>query len=248
MNIVISQPMYFPWVGLLEQIKLADIFVFYDDVQFAKGFFNRVQIKTLSGIKWLTVPKKEYHRGQLINEVKLNDGKDWQQQQYDILKQAYSKAPHRDQMLELFKNVLSKPFNSIAELSRLSIIELANYFDLTHDRTFCNSSSLGIPGSSSQRLYDIARHFGADTYITGQGAMNYLDHELFEDAGVSVKYMQYQCIPYPQQHGDFTPYVTALDLIANFGVKGSNVIRSQAINWENHVNDESHQHSSNAKL
>lgn len=246
MNIVISQPMYFPWVGLLEQIKLADIFVFYDDVQFAKGFFNRVQIKTLSGIKWLTVPKKEYHRGQLINEVKLNDGKDWQQQQYDILKQAYSKAPHRDQMLELFKNVLSKPFNSIAELSRLSIIELANYFDLTHTRTFCNSSSLGIPGSSSQRLHDIVRHFGADTYITGQGARNYLDHKLFEDSGVSVKYMQYDCISYPQQHGDFTPYVTALDLIANFGVKGSKVIRSQAINWENYVNDESHQHSSNS--
>ena len=37
MNVVISQSMYFPWVGMLEQIRLADVFVFYDDVQFSKA-------------------------------------------------------------------------------------------------------------------------------------------------------------------------------------------------------------------
>ena len=50
MKVVISQPMLFPWVGMLEQIMLADVFVHYADVQFSKGSFtNRVQIKDSTG-------------------------------------------------------------------------------------------------------------------------------------------------------------------------------------------------------
>ena len=30
-TLVVSQPMYFPWVGMLEQIRLCDTYVFYDD-------------------------------------------------------------------------------------------------------------------------------------------------------------------------------------------------------------------------
>ena len=46
--LVISQPMYFPRVGMLEQIRLADHFVYYDDVQFSRGgFSNRVQLSLI---------------------------------------------------------------------------------------------------------------------------------------------------------------------------------------------------------
>ena len=71
MQIVISQSMLFPWIGLMEQIRLADVFVHYNDVQFSKGsFVNRVQIKTSQGTKWMTVPLENLHLGQRINEVK----------------------------------------------------------------------------------------------------------------------------------------------------------------------------------
>ena len=63
MNLVISQSMYFPWVGMLEQIRLADVFMHYDDVQLARGFYNRVQVKTAQGARWLTVPLRDKHQG-----------------------------------------------------------------------------------------------------------------------------------------------------------------------------------------
>ena len=58
MRVVISQSMYFPWVGMLEQIRLADVFIHYDDVQFSKGSFsNRVQVKQPDGTSaWMTIP------------------------------------------------------------------------------------------------------------------------------------------------------------------------------------------------
>ena len=51
-TVVISQPMLFPWVGMFEQVALADVFVHYDDVQFSKGSFtNRVQLKTARRVR-----------------------------------------------------------------------------------------------------------------------------------------------------------------------------------------------------
>ena len=44
--VVISQPMYFPWIGFLSQLSMANTIIWLDDVQFSKGsFINRIQIK-----------------------------------------------------------------------------------------------------------------------------------------------------------------------------------------------------------
>ena len=72
MNVVISQSMYFPWIGLFEQVRLSDLFIHYDDVQFTRGFYNRVQIKTRNGIRWLTIPLLDRKTGQNIDEVKID--------------------------------------------------------------------------------------------------------------------------------------------------------------------------------
>lgn len=94
MQVVISQSMYFPWVGFLEQLRLADVFVVYDDVQFSKGSFtNRVQIKTSTGSRWMTVPLQNFHLGQQIDQVRLDDRRDWRGQHRDMLRKAYHQAP-----------------------------------------------------------------------------------------------------------------------------------------------------------
>ena len=77
-RVVISQSMLFPWVGLLEQVRLADAFVHYDDVQFSKGsFVNRVQLKTPQGVRWMTVPLHDLHLGQRIDEVRIAPAGEW---------------------------------------------------------------------------------------------------------------------------------------------------------------------------
>ncbi len=68
-RVLITQSFLFPWVGLLEQVRLCDICVHYDDVQFSKGSFtNRVQLKLADGSRWMTVPLANFHLGQLINQ------------------------------------------------------------------------------------------------------------------------------------------------------------------------------------
>jgi hypothetical protein len=218
-------------VGLLEQIQTADVFVHYDDVQFTRGFYNRVQVKTATGTPWLTVPLRDWHRGQRIDEVRIDDTQDWRSAHRAVLRQAYARTPHRDDMLALADAVWSTPADTLADVSRASIRALAAFFGLDATTRFEHSTALGIPGRATDRLLAITQAIGGTTYVTGHGAKHYLAHERFEAAGVSVEYMDYHCRAYPQQFGPFTPYVTALDLIANCGRDGAAFIGAHTVPW-----------------
>jgi hypothetical protein len=236
MNVVISQPMLFPWVGLLEQIRLADTFVFYDDVQFSKGSFtNRVQVKTAQGMAWMTVPLSGLSLGQKIQDVALDTRKDWRSQHLALLRQAYAEAPFRADMLALVDEVYSQPHTTIGALSEASMRSLCDYFGLAQGKRFCHIAELAVPGKGSQRVLDIVQRLGGDHYITGLGAAQYLQHEVFDAAGVSVQYMDYRKLPYPQLHGAFTPYVSALDLVAMEGPAGRERIASGTRRWREHL-------------
>lgn len=235
MNIVISQPMLFPWVGMFEQIKLCDIYVYYDDVQFSKGSFtNRVQIKTdtKEGFKWLTVPLENFRLGTKINEVRIDKKKNWQKLHREMLNSSYQNAPYKKEMLEVFEEVIGSNYTTISELSKKSIEVICNYYNLNENKQFYSSSEIAISGKSSQRVYDFVKHFNCNVYITGHGALKYLDHDLFDHNGIAVEYMDYQKRPYPQLFGKFNPFVSVLDLIANMGKEGIKFINSPTINWK----------------
>ncbi len=230
--VVISQSMYFPWIGLLEQVRLADCFVHYDDVRFGRGFYNRVQVKTTDGPRWMTVPVVGNGRTQTIDETPVDNTTNWQRRHLEMLRHAYSRAPYRDEMLELVAGVLDGQARTLGELSRASMLALVDYFGLRQGREFVDSRILGIPGASSERLRDIVLALSGTTYVTGHGARNYLDHELLERSGITVDYMAYELRSYPQLNGPFTPFVTALDLIANCGADGRSLLSSGSVHWK----------------
>lgn len=238
MKVVISQPMFFPWIGFFEQIKLSDIYVHYNDVQYSKGgFTNRVQVKSPEGSKWLTVPLKNLRLGQAINQVEINNQQNWRANHFDLLKRSYETAPYYSEMLKLVETVYNRDWDLLDDLSQETLNAICDYFDIFRDKKFISIKDLDVGGASSERVLATTLKLGADTYITGHGASKYLNHGIFEDAGVRVEYMDYQKKPYPQLYGEFTPYVSILDLIANVGKEGVNWICSGTIYWKDFVNE-----------
>jgi|TARA_B100001971_G_C18262194_1_gene588010 hypothetical protein len=230
-TVVISQPMYFPWVGLLEQVRLADVWVHLDDAQLSKGgFFNRVQLKSDQGTPWLTVPLAKNRLGQALNEIQLAEH-DWRRKHLSTLRQTYAKAPCVDEMLALVEEVFEREVDTLSSLSAASIEASSEYFEIAPSDIRW-SSRLRIGDGGSARVLAICRALGAERYVTGHGARDYLDHESFEASGIRVEYMNYEKRPYPQLHRDFTPYVTALDLVANCGRPGREVIASGTVYWK----------------
>lgn len=235
-RVVISQPMLFPWVGLLEQIRLADVYVHYDDVALSTGgFINRVEIKTHQGPRWMTIPLAEARFGQAIREVRVSSREPWRRRHLSMLGQEYARAPFVDDMLSMVERVHGIQSDRLVDILIASIEELCGYFGLHAGVGAPRSSELGVPGKGSERVLAVVQRFGASGYITGHGARSYLDHEAFERAGVSVEYLDYQKSPYPQIHGAFTPHVSALDLVANVGRAGRFAICSGTVPWKEMV-------------
>src|SRR4029078_4552440 len=89
-TLVVLQPGYLPWLGFFHQMARADVFVYYDDVQYDKhGWRKRNHIKTQSGPQWLTVPVLHHGRGMpSILEAEIDRRQPWARKHVASLRQA----------------------------------------------------------------------------------------------------------------------------------------------------------------
>jgi|SRR5215510_7416808 len=230
-TLVVSQPMFLPWVGLFEQVRLADAFIHYDDVQLPQGrsFMSRVQLKSANGISWLTVPIDHAKSGRLLNEVVLVKPEEWRDRHLRTIRHAYARRPYFDLMFELAQKIYSQPTDRLAEFNINATEWIAGSLGLAP--RFIRSSTMGVAGASTERLVALCEATGCDVYVTGHGALKYLNHQTFEDRNISVRYMDYRKVPYEQGHGEFTPYVSILDAIANCGERARDLLCSEAVYW-----------------
>lgn len=226
---VISQPMLFPWPGFFEHLMVADVYVDLDDVQFSKGSFtNRVQLKFPGGRRWLTVPLERGGSFQTIAGLQAATG-DWRQQHRRMVEESLREAPYLRDALGLMDKAYDH--GDACEVLIASINGPADYLGITLKQRV-RSHELGIAGHSSARVLDIVQHLKADRYVTGHGAARYLDHSSFEAAGVAVDYMDYSCQPWLQGPGEFTPYVSILDLIAWTGPAAATYLNPKTLPWQ----------------
>ncbi len=89
------------------------------------------------------------------------------------------------------------------------------------------SSELEVDGDRNERLVKICRALGASHYLSGNAARSYLDPKEFEENGIRVEFQNYQHPTYPQLHGDFVPYLSALDLLLNCGDGSARILRGE---------------------
>lgn len=228
MNVVILQPSYIPWRGVFDQIQRADLFVFYDDVQYDKrSWRNRNQIKTPHGKQWLTIPV--YSRGAQtqkipIHQIRIVWETPWSEIHLKAIQQSYSKAPHFEQYLPLLETFFLRHDEFLADFTIDFTIALARALGNTHTRFMRSSEISGINGQKTDRLIQILQAVGATHYISGPSAQDYIEQEKFDHAGVTLEYMQYDYPEYSQLYPPFDPYVSVLDLLFMTGAEAPQYI------------------------
>jgi WbqC-like protein family len=226
-TLVVLQPGYLPWLGFFDQMHRSDVFVYYDDVQFDKhGWRNRNRIKTPAGALWLTVPVRHAGLGQpRIMDTLIDGSTSWARKHVRSIRQYYAKAPFLNRYLPEIEELLERPWAHLADLDIALAGVLAGWLSL--EPTVHRASALGIAGDKSERLLNLCRHFGADRYLSGNAAQDYLEVDLFTRHGVAVEWQNYHHPVYPQQHGQFMPFLSALDLLLNCGDESASILKRE---------------------
>ena len=228
-KVVISQPMFFPWIGLFEQIQLADVYCHLGNVKAPKqSFIYRVQLKGPNGSFWWIAPLNKNSSDEEISKIKINLSDIWIKKSLSTLNQIFSNMPYSEDVLFLFETILSCKPSTLYELNVSTIETISHYFEL--QKKFVHYHN--VPNNElnpSMRVLKIVQDLHGTEYISGLGGKNYLNNDLFEMNHIPISYMDYKNIPYAQKYGNFNPYVSILHLIAAEGKLGKTKFISQAL-------------------
>lgn len=217
MKAAILQSSYIPWKGYFDIINDVDIFCFYDEVKYTKNDWrNRNKIYPKSGIQWLTIPIAKDAVKLKISEVRITDEK-WQDLHHKSLKFSYNGAPYFAQLKNFMEELyLKNQWEYLSVLNQHSIKMISGYLGIK--TRFIDSSELNLRGDRVERLINILKDLGADEYLSGPSAKDYLSgHEhLFTESGIFLKYKDYSAYkPYKQLTEPFEHFVSIFDMIAN---------------------------------
>jgi len=225
-NCVILQPSFIPWRGYFHQIQKADIFVFYDCVQYdTRGWRHRNKIKTPTGLQWLSVPVKASgsHDGLPIKDVMIAEDGKWRRKHLASWDQNYRKAPYYDAHRGLLEQIYGFECDRLVDLNCRSTELIAEALGMAMP-TFVRSSTLSATGQKTDRLIDVLGKVGATHYISGPSARDYIEVDTFARAGITLDFMSYDYPAYRQLHGAFKGPVSVLDLLFNMGPDAGKVI------------------------
>lgn len=226
MKIAIHQPDYIPYLGYFYKMYLSDVFIFLDDSQYQKNYLNnRNKIKTPQGWIYLTIPvERKNGLDTNINETRTIDEKGWKEKHLKTLEMNYKKCPYFDEIFPEIKYIIMQDYKSLSELNEALLIHIAKRFNILPE-IVANSSDLHLTTKKEERVLDIIKHYGADEYISGNGARQYQKEEDFEKEGIKLTYTDYQPISYQQRWGEFVENMSVLDYIFNEGYDFNKVVK-----------------------
>jgi len=212
----IHQPHSFPYPGFFHKLSLADIFVIMDETQYDKRFTNRNIILDSHGPVWLTIPIDKTHRFSPNKDVRINDELPWRKEHWKKLMISYTNAKFFNLYATELKEFYDKSWSSLFEFDLETTRKTMEWLGIRVP--IVKESDLLVNTVGTQRLVDLCKAVGADTYVSGKGGENYMDEALFKSSGLKVEHQSYSASPYPQRFSEsFVPDLSILDMLANVG-------------------------------
>ncbi|HOU01728.1 MAG TPA: WbqC family protein [Bacteroidales bacterium] len=211
MKVAIMQPYFMPYIGYYQLIKAVDVFVYYDDVNFIKqSWINRNRI-LLDGSEYLfTLELQGASSFKKILEIEVGKNR------HKLLKticQAYKNAPY----FKILEPLLFSIFTSTEQNLSKYIIQtqqyIVNYLGI---KTMCLLSSELKKDNTlkgQDKIIDICKNLGATTYINSIGGQALYSKEVFNEAGITLKYLKTNQINYQQFKSLFIPQLSIIDIL-----------------------------------
>jgi hypothetical protein len=162
---------------------------------------------------------------QKIRETVISDPA-WQSQHWSSIVQNYSGARYFKTYRDLFQDLyLGSDEQLLSHINYRFLRAISNILGI--NTTISWSMDYQLAEGKTERLADLCKQAGGDEYISGPAARDYIDEQVFTDAGIVLNYIDYS--GYPEYNQLFPPFehgVSIIDLIFNEGPEASKYMKS----------------------
>jgi hypothetical protein len=218
-RVAIVQSNYIPWKGYFDLIARVDEFVLFDDMQYTRrDWRNRNRLKTPNGPIWLTIPVEVKGRYfQKIKDTVVSD-KQWKDRHWKTIVHNYTEARCFREFRDFFEGLyMGCESRFLTDINRCFLEATCDVLGI--ETKISTSMDYGVVDGKTERLVDLCLRSRATVYISGPSAREYIQADLFEQAGIELVFMDYSGYPeYEQVHPPFDHHVSIVDLVLNTGV------------------------------
>jgi hypothetical protein len=220
------QPYFAPFPGFFSKALRSDTLVLLDAVQFPRGstWLTRNRFKNDQGTFRITVPVWKKGLGyQKINEVRICHARQWEKKCLAALKVAYAKAPFFEEHLDFLEDIFSEHIERLIDLN----VKLIRYLmdNLQIPAKIRLLSELGVEKREPRLSVDVCKKLDATHFLAQSGAKKYLDHGIFQTAGVQLMFFNPRPLIYPQLWGPFIPNLSVFDMLFNCGPAAHRILK-----------------------
>ena len=227
MVITIHQPEHLPWLGFFHKASQADSIVILDNVQFRKNYFqNRNKIRTQDGWQWITVPVSR-SLVTMVKDVAINDEPRWKEKWWNAVYLSYKRSKYFDQYEKELHEALDSSASNLCALNVALLKFVFKALGIKAETVF--ASELGAQGKAGALILDICRKMRADSYLSGISGKDYLDLEVFKNAGIGVTFQEFHHPIYRQLYEPFMPCMSVIDLLFNYGPESLEIINGRGV-------------------
>ena len=216
MKVAIMQPYFFPYIGYWQLISAVDVFVLFDDVNYIKrGWIDRNRIIYQNKERYINVYLKGASQNRLINEISINRESSENINNLRIIKDAYKKAPMFNEVYPLLENIIAQDESNLAIYLGTQIKAVCDYLDISTEIIYSSDIKKDNDKRGQDKIIEICKELGADTYINAIGGRKLYEHDVFESQNIKLRFLDPKTkeLTYEQFNSSFIPSLSIIDVL-----------------------------------
>jgi len=217
MKLAIMQPYFFPYLGYFSLILIADEFILFDTPQYIRhGWIERNRILKLDGEPlYIKVALKKHKRETAIKDIVINNEVNWQSKIKAQLDSYKKKAPHFQQVTEMFDPIISKEYSSIVDLNYEILSTICGFLEVKTPIKIWSKMEVDIEevNAPDEWALNICKALKAESYYNPEGGIDFFDRKKYLSSGIEINFLRYKSENYDQLGNEFVPNLSIIDVL-----------------------------------
>ncbi len=214
MKIAVMQPYFMPYLGYFQLIHSVDNFVIYDDVNYInRGWINRNRILVNGRDQLVTLRLVKASQNKLIRDITVVNESVNRDNLFKTICSNYKKAPFYNVTVSLLEDVILNVSERLSDYLEYGLKSISKYLQI--DTKFIKSSDIKKDDllRGQEKIIEITSKLGADTYINAIGGRELYNKKVFDECGITLKFIKSGHLSYHQFKEPFVRDLSIVDVL-----------------------------------